>query len=158
VCLPFSSVRRNQSVTASSAPGRVARVTKEFDLDLGDGQTLHVYDTGRPAAHTILWHHGTPNLGAPPVPLFGDAVRWVSYDRPGYGASTRAPGRDVASAARLTAAVVDRLGLDRFAVVGHSGGAPHALAVAALLPERVTAVVAGSSLAQIGRASCRERV
>jgi len=32
-------------------------------------------------------------------------------------------------------------------VMGHSGGGPHALACAALLPDRVTAVVAGSSLA-----------
>jgi pimeloyl-ACP methyl ester carboxylesterase len=125
-------------------------VTKEFDLDIGGGQHLHVYDTGGTAAHTVFWHHGTPNLGAPPVPLFDESIRWVSYDRPGYGTSTRAPGRDVASAARYTAAVAERLGLDRFAVVGHSGGGPHALAVAALLPERVTAAVVGSSLAPWG--------
>ncbi|MDG4823994.1 alpha/beta hydrolase [Asanoa sp. WMMD1127] len=125
-------------------------MTKEFDLDLGGGQNLHVYDTGHAAPHTVFWHHGTPNLGAPPVPLFGEAIRWVSYDRPGYGGSTRVPGRDVSSAARYTNAVADLLGLDRFAVVGHSGGGPHALAVAALLPQRVTAVVAGSSLAPWG--------
>ncbi|GAA1867042.1 alpha/beta fold hydrolase [Asanoa iriomotensis] len=125
-------------------------MTKEFDLDLGDGQNLHVYDTGRPAPHTVFWHHGTPNLGAPPVPLLDERVRWVSYDRPGYGPSTRVPGRDVSSAARFTTAIADLLGLDRFGVVGHSGGGPHALAVAALLPERVTGVVIGSSPAPWG--------
>ncbi|MEV0714222.1 alpha/beta hydrolase [Asanoa sp. NPDC050611] len=125
-------------------------MTKELDLDLGGGQNLHVYDTGRPAPLTVFWHHGTPNLGAPPVPLLHEHVRWVSYDRPGYGTSTRAPGRDVSSAARYTTAIADQLGLERFAVVGHSGGAPHALAVAALLPSRVTAVVIGSSLAPWG--------
>ncbi|MEV4532569.1 alpha/beta hydrolase [Asanoa sp. NPDC049518] len=125
-------------------------MTKEFDLDLGGGQNLHVYDTGQAAEHTVFWHHGTPNLGAPPEPLFDDAIRWVAYDRPGYGGSTRMPGRDVASAARYTVAIADLLGLDRFAVVGHSGGGPHALAVAALLPDRVTAVLVGSSLAPWG--------
>lgn len=122
-------------------------MTEEFDLDLDGGRVLHVYDTRDAAPFTVFWHHGTPNLGAPPVPLFDKRIRWVSYDRPGYGTSTPAPGRDVASAAVYTRAVADALGIGRFAVVGHSGGGPHALAVAALLPERVTTVVSGSALA-----------
>jgi pimeloyl-ACP methyl ester carboxylesterase len=123
----------------------------EFDLRLGAAETLHVYDTGAGPDLTVFWHHGTPNIGAPPEPLFAASarlgIRWVSYDRPGYGGSTTCPGRDVASAARYVAAVADALGLDRFAVMGHSGGAPHALASAALLPERVVSVVSGASLA-----------
>jgi pimeloyl-ACP methyl ester carboxylesterase len=51
--------------------------------------------------------------------------------------SSRAEGRTVAHAARDVAAIADALGLDRFAVVGRSGGGPHALACAALLPDRV---------------------
>lgn len=93
----------------------------------------------------VVWHAGTPNLGAPPEPLFAAArrlgVRWVGYDRPGYGGSTGARDRDVASAAADVEAVVDSLGVDRFAVLGHSGGGPHALACASLLPDRVAAVV-----------------
>ncbi|WP_309113511.1 alpha/beta hydrolase [Saccharothrix sp.] len=115
-----------------------------------DGRTLHAHDTGT-GGFPVFWLHGTPNTGAPPEPLFADAarlgLRWVSYDRPGYGGSTRTPGRDLASAARDVAAVADALGLDRFAVVGHSGGAPHALACGALLPSRVSAVVASAGLA-----------
>ncbi|MER7345010.1 alpha/beta hydrolase, partial [Streptomyces aurantiacus] len=78
----------------------------ETDLRLSDGRQLHLYDTGAEGAdprRTVFWHHGTPNIGAPPVPLFPAAsrlgIRWVSYDRPGYGGSTPAPDRDVASAA-----------------------------------------------------------
>ncbi len=71
----------------------------------------------------------------------------MSYDRPGYGGSTPAPGRDIASAAADVAAVADALGIARFAVMGHSGGGPHALACGALLPERVVAVVSGAGLA-----------
>ena len=71
----------------------------------------------------------------------------MSYDRPGYGGSTPHPGRDIASAADDVAVIADALGIDRFAVLGHSGGGPHALACAALLGDRVTAAVSGSGLA-----------
>ncbi|HMG63863.1 MAG TPA: alpha/beta fold hydrolase [Streptosporangiaceae bacterium] len=132
----------------------------ETDLELSDGRTLHVYDTraegatGAEGGLPVVWHHGTPNIGAPPEPLFPAAerngIRWVSYDRPGYGGSTPRPGRDVASAAADVAAIADALGIDRFAVMGHSGGGPHALACAALLPERVLGVVSGAGLAPFG--------
>ncbi|MBJ3809886.1 alpha/beta hydrolase [Streptomyces flavofungini] len=134
-----------------------------MDLRLGDGRQLHVYDTGRDAeagtsdpALTVLWHHGTPNIGAPPAPLFPAAsrlgIRWVSYDRPGYGGSSAVPGRDLASAATDAdaAAVADALGIGRFAVMGHSGGGSHALACAALLPDRVRCVVSVAGLAPYG--------
>ena len=69
----------------------------EVELELGDGRTLHVYDTGANDTDgrlAVFWHHGTPNIGAPPEPLFPAAdrlgIRWVSYDRPGYGGSTPA--------------------------------------------------------------------
>jgi pimeloyl-ACP methyl ester carboxylesterase len=128
-------------------------VVREFDVVLPSGATLHAYDAGAPTddALAVIWHHGTPNIGAPPVPLFDAAqrlgLRWVSYDRPGYGGSSPAPGRDIASAAELSARVADALGIQRFAVMGHSGGTPHALACAALLPERVVAVVGVAGLA-----------
>jgi pimeloyl-ACP methyl ester carboxylesterase len=118
----------------------------ETDLQLADGRTLHVYTEGDPTGFPVFWHHGTPNIGAPPVPLAAAAarlgLRWVSHDRPGYGGSGPHAGRTVGSVAGDIAAVADRLGIDRFATVGHSGGAPHALACAGLLPRRVAAVVA----------------
>jgi len=125
-------------------------MVNESDVDLGDGTTLHVYDTGG-TGPVVVWHHGTPNIGAPPSPLFPAAerlgLRWVSYDRPGYGGSSPRPGRDVASAASDVEKVADALGIERFAVYGHSGGGPHALACAALLPERVSAMVGVASIA-----------
>jgi pimeloyl-ACP methyl ester carboxylesterase len=68
-------------------------------------------------------------------------LRLVSYDRPGYGRSTRHPGRRVVDCVGDVAAIADELGLERFAVTGVSGGGPHALAVGAHLPERVTRVL-----------------
>jgi pimeloyl-ACP methyl ester carboxylesterase len=109
-----------------------------------------IYDIG--TGFPVVYHHGTPNLGAPPEPLYTEGVRWIGYDRPGYGDAPAEPGRDVASAAAHTARVADELGLDRFAVLGHSGGGPHALACAALLGERVTAAVSISGLAPYGAA------
>jgi pimeloyl-ACP methyl ester carboxylesterase len=127
-------------------------VVTEADLELSDGRTLHYYDTrdaGDDGRAGIFWLHGTPNVGPPPEPLFAAAartgLRWVSYDRPGYGGSGPHPGRDVASAAADVAAVADALGIGRFAVLGHSGGGPHALACGALLPGRVLAVVSVSA-------------
>jgi pimeloyl-ACP methyl ester carboxylesterase len=64
----------------------------------------------------------------------------ITYDRPGYGQSDRHPGRRVADCAADVAAIADELGFERFAVRGGSGGGPHALAVAALLGDRVTRV------------------
>jgi len=132
----------------------VSMTLTETDLDLSDGRTLHVYDACAEGAEdglAVLWHHGTPNIGAPPEPLFVSGarhgIRWVSYDRPGYGGSTRRPGRSIGSAAEDAAAVADALGLDRFAVMGHSGGATHALAAAALLPRRVLGAVCAAPLA-----------
>jgi pimeloyl-ACP methyl ester carboxylesterase len=70
----------------------------------------------------------------------------VMPDRPGYGCSTRQPGRTVASVVADAVAVADALGWERFAVTGGSGGGPHALACAALLPDRVTrCAVTGSN-------------
>ncbi|MFI0367875.1 alpha/beta fold hydrolase [Actinomadura sp. 1N219] len=126
----------------------------EFDLKVDGGRTLHVYDTGGAGRLPVFWHHGTPNIGAPPRPLFPAAarqgIRWVSYDRPGFGGSSPLPGRDVASSATDITTVADALGIDRFAVMGHSGGGPHALACAALLPDRVLAVVSVAALAPFG--------
>jgi len=122
---------------------------KEIELRLG-GRVLHAYDTGGDATLTVFWHHGTPNIGQPPEPLFRKSIRWVSFDRPGYGGSTRLPGRSVGSVAADVAAIADELGVERFAVMGHSGGGCHALACGALLPDRVVAVVSGAALAPFG--------
>ena len=122
----------------------------ERDVVLDDGRVLRVHDTGPGSGErVVLWHHGSPQTGALLPPLLEAAaqrsVRLVSYGRPSYGGSSPLPGRDVASAAGDVAQLADALGLDRFATMGASGGGPHALACAALLPERVTgaAVLAG---------------
>jgi pimeloyl-ACP methyl ester carboxylesterase len=129
----------------------------ELDVTRADGRVLHAYDRPVDAERlVVVWHHGTPNIGAPPEPLFAAAdrlgIRWVSYDRPGYGGSTPRPDRTVGSAAEDVAAVADALGVERYAVVGHSGGAPHALASAVLRAERVIAAVSIAGIAPFAAA------
>jgi pimeloyl-ACP methyl ester carboxylesterase len=126
----------------------------EVDVRLADGRVLRVHDSdGEHAsdALTLVWHHGSPQTGALLEPLLRAAaargIRLLSYGRPSYGGSSPNPGRDVASAGTDVAQLVDALGVDRFAAMGASGGAPHALACAAALPDRVTGVVCVAGLA-----------
>jgi len=107
-----------------------------------DGRTLVVREAGDAEGFPILVHHGTPCLGLLYDGWVEDGVRLISYDRPGYGGSTRAPGRAVASCAADVEAIADALELPQLATWGVSGGGPHALACAALLPDRVVAAAA----------------
>jgi pimeloyl-ACP methyl ester carboxylesterase len=124
------------------------------ELELADGRRLVAHDSGvgdGAETLTVVWHHGSPQTGALLEPLVVAAtdrkIRLVSYARPSYGGSSPNPGRDVASAASDVRQLVDALGVDRFAVMGASGGGPHALACAALLPDRVIGAVTFASLA-----------
>ncbi|MGB2570976.1 alpha/beta fold hydrolase [Micromonospora citrea] len=113
------------------------------------GRSLAVDIAGAERGWPVFLMHGTPGSRNGPRPrssvLYRLGVRLISYDRPGYGGSSRLPGRRIADAAADIAAIADDLGIDEFSVVGRSGGGPHALACAALLPERVrrTAVLVG---------------
>ncbi|MEV5498836.1 alpha/beta fold hydrolase [Nonomuraea fuscirosea] len=95
-----------------------------------------------PRGSPVFYLHGTPGSRVGPLPkhglLYRLGIRLITYDRPGYGDSDRQVGRQVGDVASDVATIADRLGLDRFAVVGRSGGGPHALACAALLGDRVT--------------------
>ena len=116
-----------------------------------DGRTVEVHEGGDPEGLPVLVHHGTPSEGSLYAPHADDArtrgIKLIGYDRPGYGGSTPQPGRSVGDCARDVEAIADALGLERLAVWGFSGGGPHALACAALLPDRVVAV---ASLAAVG--------
>jgi pimeloyl-ACP methyl ester carboxylesterase len=97
---------------------------------------------------------GTPNSRLLYGPNVTDAaehgLRLISYDRPGYGGSTPQPGRTVADCAADVRAICAELGIDRIATWGVSGGGPHVLACAALLPDLVTAAASLASLAPYG--------
>ncbi|TMK69856.1 MAG: alpha/beta hydrolase [Actinobacteria bacterium] len=123
------------------------------DVTAPDGRTLRVHEAGAADGPLVLVHQGTPMSGLLFEPHAIDAarrgVRLVAYDRPGYGGSTPAPGRSVADSVEDVRAIADALGAERLVVGGISGGGPHALACAALLPDRVAAVASLASVAPI---------
>jgi len=97
---------------------------------------------------------GTPNsrllYGPNVVDATARGLRLISYDRPGYGGSTSHPGRIVADCASDVRAICDELGISRLATWGTSGGGPHVLACAALLPDLVVAAAALATPAPCG--------
>ena len=119
-----------------------------------DGRRLAVRVSGDPAGQPVIYLHGTPGSRVGPLPrgrvLYELGVRLISFDRPGYGCSDRMESRVVADVAADVRAIADQLGIERFAVIGRSGGGPHALACAALLPDRVTRAGVLVSLAPPG--------
>jgi pimeloyl-ACP methyl ester carboxylesterase len=110
-----------------------------------DGRVLAVEESGDPAGWPVLFHHGTPSSRKAAFygPRVADAaergLRLISYDRPGFGESSPQPGRIVADTAADVRAICAELGIDRMVTWGPSGGGPHVLACAALLPDLVTA-------------------
>ena len=144
--------------------GRLARKMRRMTtppvetrtVTAADGRTLMVEVGGDPEGLAILAYNGTPNSRHLYGPWLEDAVehgiRLMSYDRPGYGGSTPQPGRTVADCAADVRSIAEALGVERLAVWGTSGGGPHALACAALLPDLVVAVTALCSIAPYGAA------
>ncbi len=115
------------------------------------GRDLEVVVDGPDRGAVLLFHSGTPSAairyGLIVDPTAKHGLRTVTYSRPGYAESTPQHGRSVADAAPDSEAVLDALGADRFVTLGWSGGGPHALACAALLPERCMAAATMASVA-----------
>ena len=114
-----------------------------------DGRDLEVVSAGPEDGRCLLWHSGTPSSAAIFAPSLAAAaergLRYVTFSRAGYSTSTPNPGRSVGDVAQDVITILDALGFDTFLCAGQSGGGPHALACAALLPDRVlaTATLAG---------------
>ena len=124
---------------------------REGRLRLRDGRTLAWREYGPPDGKPILRFQGTPgsrkSRHAHEDSYVKLDARVVVFDRPGYGESTRLPGRGISVVADDAAELLDDLGLERVHTIGGSGGGPHVLAFAARHPERVraTSVVVGGA-------------
>ncbi len=121
-----------------------------------DGRTLLVLERGDPDGQPVLVHNGTPNsrlmFDRDVARARARGVRLISYDRPGHGGSSPHPGRTVADCAGDVRTIAAAMEIERVGVWGISGGGPHALACAALLPDLVPAVAVLASIAPWGAA------
>jgi pimeloyl-ACP methyl ester carboxylesterase len=126
----------------------------EHRIPTRDGRVLAVAEWGDPNGVPLFALHGTPggriSYWSDPTIYARHGIRRFTLDRPGYGESTRQPGRIVADIAPDVVTIADALGAGRFAVTGGSGGGPHALACAALLRDRVLRCLADVSVAPYG--------
>jgi pimeloyl-ACP methyl ester carboxylesterase len=116
-----------------------------------DGRELEFVVEGQPDGFPLVLHHGTPG-SAVPFPRASQTARerglaLVLPTRAGYGGSTADPGRTVGSVAADVGALLDELGRQEFISLGWSGGGPHSLACAALLPGRCRAAATGAGVA-----------
>ncbi len=122
---------------------------QRFTVKASGGRVLDVLVSGPDDGLPLVFHTGTPSglveFGPVTDAASARGLRTVLYSRPGYGGSTPQPGRLIADAAADVDVILERVGADEFVTVGWSGGGPHALACAALLPVRclAAATIAG---------------
>lgn len=117
--------------------------TDYIRVERPNGRSIEMLADSFESDRLLVFHNGTPGSAVSYPHLLRAArasgVRLVTYSRPGYGESTPQRGRSVADAAADVAALLDSLGAETFLALGWSGGGPHALACAALLPDRCRA-------------------
>ena len=139
-------MRREGAINPGPRPRRLtygsARVEPRLEqVTTQDGRHLDLMIAGPEGGVVVLAHSGTPSSGRLFAALLDAGaergLRHVSYARPGYADSSRNAGRSVADCTADVEAIADQLEIERFHTVGSSGGGPHALACAALLPDRV---------------------
>jgi pimeloyl-ACP methyl ester carboxylesterase len=116
-----------------------------------DGRSIEFLVEGDPDGFPLVHHHGTPG-SAVPYPAYAKAaaergLALIQYSRAGYGESTPLPDRTVGDVAADIAAILDHRGDGEFVTLGWSGGGPHSLACAALLPDRCRAAATGAGVA-----------
>ncbi|MGI9384775.1 MAG: alpha/beta fold hydrolase [Methyloligellaceae bacterium] len=110
---------------------------------LRDGRRIGYAEYGDPEGFPVFAFHGTPGsrimfrLADSFAALQG--LRLIATDRPGYGLSSVTERWGMRPVVEDMATLADALGIDAFAVVGVSGGAPFAAACAAAHPDRVRA-------------------
>jgi pimeloyl-ACP methyl ester carboxylesterase len=121
------------------------------DIVLKDGRTLRFIEVGVPDGKPVFVLHTSPGskllYGAHVADASRRGIRLIGYDRAGYGGSTAKPGRAAVDEASDVREIADFLGIDRFALWGHSKGGSYALACAAVLPDRLVAVASMGAVA-----------
>src|SRR4029453_12911038 len=122
----------------------IARPKLEGNIAVGDDRQIGFAEFGDPQGRAIFWLHGTPGARRQ-IPMEARVyaeerkIRLIGVDRPGIGSSTPYQYDTISAFAEDLRTIADTLGIDRFEVIGLSGGGPYTLAAAAAMPDRVVA-------------------
>ena len=129
-------------------------------MELPSGGQLSWLEVGDPGGPAVFGLHGTPGSGRQVFidekPILAAGTRLISPDRPGYGLSTYQPRRTLTGFAEDIRVLADHLGIDCFAVIGVSGGGPHAVACVSVLADRVRAAGLVSGVGPLDRPGSEE--
>jgi pimeloyl-ACP methyl ester carboxylesterase len=124
-------------------------------IQLHDARTLGYIEYGNPQGKPLFYFHGHPGSRFEAGFLAEQAqknnIRLIGVDRPGLGRSTYKAGRHFLDWPDDVVELAERLSINRFAVVGFSGGSPYALACACKIPDRLTACGVVSGVGYTGR-------
>jgi pimeloyl-ACP methyl ester carboxylesterase len=125
-------------------PVAIARPKLEGNIAVGDDRQIGFAEFGDPQGRAVFWLHGTPGARRQ-IPMEARVyaeqrqIRLIGVDRPGIGSSTPFQYDTVFAFAEDLRTIADTLGIDKFEVIGLSGGGPYTLACAAAMPDRVIA-------------------
>jgi len=139
--------------------------SEDHRFELGNGRTIAYATWGDPEGTPVFIGHGTPGSRLALSPGLDDPewlrqqrLRFIGVDRPGYGFSDPWPEASLLDCAGDFVWVADDLGLERFAALGISGGAPYVLALGVLVPERLRGVAIVSGLGVLDRPDALEEM
>jgi pimeloyl-ACP methyl ester carboxylesterase len=139
--------------------------SEDHRYELGNGRTIAYATWGDPEGTPVFIGHGTPGSRLALSPGLDDPewlrqqrLRFIGVDRPGYGFSDPWPEASLLDCAGDFVWVADDLGLERFAALGISGGAPYVLALGVLVPERLRGVAIVSGLGALDRPDALEEM
>jgi pimeloyl-ACP methyl ester carboxylesterase len=139
--------------------------SEDHRFELTNGRTIAYATWGDPEGTPVFIGHGTPGSRLALSPGLDDPewlrqqrLRFIGVDRPGYGFSDPWPEASLLDCAGDFVWVADDLGLERFAALGISGGAPYVLALGVLVPERLRGVAIVSGLGALDRPDALEEM
>lgn len=134
----------------------IERPKLEGNIAVGEDRQISFAEFGNPQGRAVFWLHGTPGARRQ-IPTEARTfaarknIRLIGIDRPGIGSSTPYQYENVLGFTDDLRTIADTLGINRFAVIGLSGGGPYTLATAAAMPDRVVmAAVLGGVAPLIG--------
>ncbi len=132
-------------------------------LTLPDGRKLSYVEFGKSDGYPVIYFHGTPSSCLEPAvigeePFLKHNFRIISPSRPGMGQSDKLKNRTFIDWTKDTLALAGHLGIDKFAILAYSGGAPYALACALKIPERLLSAVIVSGAGQMNQTEVKNNL